>query len=688
MRLGRLLLVVLFGLGSALVLLGLFNPAAITASTSGSARYVASSCAGQPSPCYTTIQAAANAANDGDTIRVAQGTYLETVVVSRSVTLEGGWKLGFTERDWNLYTTTIDARRNGPVIRVNGEVSPTIEGFSITGGDASEPWGWGGGILVAGTWAGVGTVTIRHNVVVNNIACSESSCQGYGGGIMVYSSRSVIEYNKVISNLASWNGHLGGQGGGIAIWGWPGDATIQHNAIISNTALFSQTAEYAGGEGGGVWSDHDVILTDNEISENVAAVQGEGRGGGVYAGGDLYNNRIISNTASITGGLGYGGGVYAHYVPDFNDNLVQGNRASQGRDGSGGGVYAIYLRDAHQNTIVDNTATRGGGVYFQDYTGQQEFANNLVARNWATGLDLVGMDGGGGIATRADWVGIVGNDILSNTALAGGGVRVTGGSRYLVQNNVLAGNVAAAGGGMFVYSATGTIAQNQVVGNHALWWGGGMYLYTQASPSMDANVVMSNTAWGTGGAGGFAGGGIIVAVGPTTSITLTNHIIARNNILTGTAAGMHCLSGSCALIHDTIVDNTLGSGRGEGVRISSGGLNVVRNSIIAGQGVGVNVVTGSATLDYNDYYDNSINVSGASPGTHSRADNPQFAGRPVGDYHLMASSLLIDHGDVSVGVPRDFEGDPRLNGPDIGADEWVLRVYLPLVLRDAGGGPH
>lgn len=32
-------------------------------------------------------------------------------------------------------------------------------------------------------------------------------------------------------------------------------------------------------------------------------------------------------------------------------------------------------------------------------------------------------------------------------------------------------------------------------------------------------------------------------------------------------------------------------------------------------------------------------------------------------------------------VVNDIDGDPRLGVPDIGADEYVLRAYLPLVLR-------
>ena len=53
-----------------------------------------------------------------------------------------------------------------------------------------------------------------------------------------------------------------------------------------------------------------------------------------------------------------------------------------------------------------------------------------------------------------------------------------------------------------------------------------------------------------------------------------------------------------------------------------------------------------------------------------------------GDYHLRFGSPAIDTG-TDGGQIADFEGDARPTGAgfDIGYDEFVVKIYLPLVRR-------
>lgn len=659
--------------GSVLLVLTLFwMGAASPAQANPGIRYVAppptgndgggNDCTNSSSPC-ATIQYAIDVSIADDEVRVAQGTYYEAITLTKSVMLEGGWNADFAIQDWDTYVTTMDAQGlAGSVIRVEDTVSPTIEGFVITGGDASNGLGWGGGIVVYHSGPGHGGLTtIRHNVVTDNIACQFDTCLGEGGGIMVYNSDAIIEHNTIISNVARTGGDGGGKGGGIS-FGWSSNATVSDNAILSNTAVISPTGLWDG-QGGGVYmGGSSVTLIGNEIRGNVAAVLGTGRGGGVYGEDELYDNQILSNTASISG-TGYGGGVYAYSVFQFHNNLVQGNVASQYGDGTGGGIYANQLQRAYYDTIVDNTATRGGGLYLGQWSST-ELRDCLITRNSATGSTPATLDGGGGIASVDDDPQITDSRIVSNTSnYLGGGLLITSGSDYLVQENTINGNEAPYGGGVYVYSSTGTINDNWIITNTAHTSGGGLYLTTNATATLDSNRILSNSA-STGHGGGFS---IYDNLSP---VTLTNQVMAHNSA-TLSGGGLY-VSGSTAvrLINSTLVNDR--STNQEGVALWSNSRLTMTNNIVIGHHIAVNVETGSAAvLTHNDYWDNDIGVAGQISGTTDMTLDPQFEDRAAGDYHLALTSLLIDAGDNSVSLDHDFEGDPRPRGSgiDVGADE-------------------
>ena len=94
---------------------------------------------GVGSPCYSTVQAAVDAADDpSDVIKVAAGTYTDVnsygglaqvVYVDKTVTIRGG----YTTTDWNTpdpdaNPTMLDAQRQGRVLYIIGDTTPTIEG--------------------------------------------------------------------------------------------------------------------------------------------------------------------------------------------------------------------------------------------------------------------------------------------------------------------------------------------------------------------------------------------------------------------------------------------------------------------------------------------------------------------------------------------------------------------------------
>jgi len=174
------------------------------ASTGATTRYVAphGNC-GSATPCYASIQAAVDAAANGDVIKIAQGTYrgvskrhglTQTVYLNKNLTLRGG----FTPTDWNTYSpdthlTTLDAQGKGRVLYITGSGNPVVKGIYITGGNAQglggTPWGDGGG----GIYVDKATATLSDFVIYSNTA-------QYGGGIYLHKAAARVHDNRIHHN--------------------------------------------------------------------------------------------------------------------------------------------------------------------------------------------------------------------------------------------------------------------------------------------------------------------------------------------------------------------------------------------------------------------------------------------------------------------------------------------------------
>lgn len=117
--------------------------------------------------CYSSIQAAIDAAVDGDEIRVATGTYSQVStgdditavvrIVDKKITLRGG----YTTSDWNQSNpaanpTVIDPNDTGIGVFINyqadiGIGDIVVDGFSITDGNATTTGAGtdsGGGVFI------------------------------------------------------------------------------------------------------------------------------------------------------------------------------------------------------------------------------------------------------------------------------------------------------------------------------------------------------------------------------------------------------------------------------------------------------------------------------------------------------------------------------------------------------------
>jgi len=724
-------LLVVLGLALGLVLLVfLAAPAPASQAQPTCQRYVSyeggdltNDCSVEGTPCRT-VQHAIDQSTAGDRICVSSvllkpnpTVYIETITIDLSVILDGAWESQCFVHIPCVFQpvlpcapdrVVLDAAGTGRVISIAPMTSPTIDCFTITGGDADGLGGDpGSGNAGGGIFSDGASPIIVNNVISGNFGCDFcSTTNGYGGGIYLLEapSTALIANNLIAHNVAD-NSSLG-QGGGIVLR--DSDATIEGNEIRYNRAGLS-----AGSGGGIAVVGGEPTIKSNEIKDNVAGQSVLGLGGGIYVrsgttasieGNIIYDNQAITGVGDPAF-ISKGGGIYYSGDPAVQaviwDNDIGDNIASPvSHRGYGGGLYATGLVTPSliaANTFDSNTAGqldsgRGGGICIDG--SEATLQGNEIFNNAATGSGPQGQ--GGGIFVEGGSVTVRGNALTRNTGgrnvastIGYGGGIVISDTVALVQDNLITGNRAtnspdfAVGGGVYAFTSTVRIMGNTITENSLttglVGYGGGLYLHESLS-TVDGNTITDNKA-GTGLQG--RGGGVRLAFCP--AFTLTNNIIARNSA-TELASGVGVAVSTGWIAHNTIADNT--GGDGSGVHVSSSSDATVYGNIILGHTVGITNAGAPGSTVTAEYTLFEANANDYGPDVTSLNEISGPASLQP-DFHILAGSGAINRVHPLSWVALDIDGDARPTSvwSDAGADERddvpLLTCYLPLILRGA-----
>jgi hypothetical protein len=321
----------------------------------------------QSTPC--SLQSALTKAIDGEAIFVAAGTYTgaggAVITLTKNIALYGGWNgvgSGLPVRDSDLYPTRLDGQGMRRVVQISGDITPTLDGFIITHGNATGmldncpayAGGCGGGIFVTGAHP-----LIVNNVITNNIAAipTTDSDLGYGGGLYLQdAAQTIISGNLIISNAASMA--YKGSGGGLYLGGSSSGLQVQFNQVLSN----SGTTADATGQGGGIYGGPDGVLIQ----------------------GNLLRGNRNNRTGSLAGAAFYQSRGSAIYL----NNLLIGNLGSSV-------VYIEHSRSLIEGNRLEDNANSTGFVLWNgpDGGGGPTLVNNVIVRNgraiYATGWKTV-----------------------------------------------------------------------------------------------------------------------------------------------------------------------------------------------------------------------------------------------------------------------------------------------------------
>jgi hypothetical protein len=348
-----------------------------------------------PQP-FSTIQSAVDSAQSGDTVLVAEGTYLENVTIqSKSIVLSSHYLMdGDTS---HISKTVINGSQP-----VNTDNATTVSilfcpaetrlcGFTITGGFGTK--------------------------VINGFG----QTQRVMGGVGVFASDALIDNNKISDNI-----------------------------IDPTTVPDEYSRAFSGGIGiqQGPVQSISVILRDNSISNNKiesSFTAGAGIGADCDSGKVLdliiENNRIENNSVINTdgwkatgGGLQLGLTIPTKGEQIIRNNLFRGNRVEDTH--SFGGAIYISINETHSEGMVDphpgpfiyNNIIEGN---HSDYLGG---AIGIWRFHWPTSLPAP--ERLGSIGKYVPKPSIINNTIVNNTAKDGSGVFIENHIPFLM-NNIL-----------------------------------------------------------------------------------------------------------------------------------------------------------------------------------------------------------------------------------------------------------
>jgi hypothetical protein len=321
--------------------------------------------------CYSSIADAVAAASPGSTIIVAPGTYKETVVIGKSLSLIGA----------GSFSTIIDATGLPNGIFIDGLHNPGLSNVVVTGFTLQNA-NYEGALIVNAS-----DITLKSNRVRgNNTGIVGQTCPGIpdfepgeqfdcGEGIHIMG----VSYSTIASNVSENNS------GGILIsddTGQTHDNLIINNQVHDNLTACGIVLASHQPAIGSTDPHHGIvnnIITGNQSVHNGTAFPGAGAGVGIFSNGTgvgtVSGNTIINNQL-LNNGLP-GVTFHSHVGPNFhlppdnlNDNVIIGNRISGNGadlgDTATPGTAGINLNSGFGGTPITGTVIRGNTINNED----------------------------------------------------------------------------------------------------------------------------------------------------------------------------------------------------------------------------------------------------------------------------------------------------------------------------------
>lgn len=651
---------------------------------------------------YTELSSALTAAQAGDQIWVAAGTYLpgisqtSTFSLNKNLELYGGFagtETQLTERNDSVNLTILSGDLNGDdipndwqthktdnvttVLTVSPAVdsSTIIDGFTIKNGYANTTTALAGGINLNGN------PKIRHCILTHNYSLNG------GGGIYLNgggTSGTRISACKFLNNKTNLNG------GGIAMF-----QVFGAKAVVEGCHFEENEATDLGG---GIYthnSNSDIL--DCTFSSNATAFLG----GGIYGSASIGNRNLRIDGCEFdnnTATLGGGANIQA-YTPDFDvvisHSQFRNNQSLPLRANyspSGGGLFVGYFQGGANNTSIIQ------GCLFENNTARDYGAGMLVENtsiNCSTLLDscifsdnmlsgATSFGGGAGLAAFSrgsnNYIEVEQSQFLSNSGGLPGALyletRQNGGLESHINHCHFFENEAQGyGAGLSINTEAGAISSNHVIENCTV--DGNRFIPSSSQKSGAGIGITSSIANFETTIRNCAftnnqnpDGGAAIEVFPTLFTPIAIDVRVENSLFTEHDNGQAVLKlnflGASTLNNLTLADNDITA-----LEIINGADVLLRNSII--ESADVPAVDVSPTSTLTSLGGNLVSDSSATAHLTPQdveGANPRFEGTGDHPYQIRFDSPAVDLGIFYAGfdpTALDMAGNIRFQGMSVDA---------------------
>ncbi len=547
-----------------------------------------------------SLRAELGLAQSGDTIKFARG--VTGTIALTSGLLEVATNVSIVGPGAN--TLTISGNNASQVFQVDSGVTASISSLTIANGVApATNFGSGGGIL------DLGTLTVSNCVLSNN-----TTPGGEGGGIEDAGALTVN--NSRFVNDTAPNGYGGGIEG-------DGPLTVTGSTFQNDSALF----------GGGINSLGTLSVAGSNFSSDAAT---SGGGGAIAYGPFVPPSTPASITrCTISGNTGgEGGGIYTQANMNVSNSVISNNASPDPTQGDGGGIFAGFgaVLNLSNSTITGNTSTFGGGIA-QDQ-GTLSISNSLIADNTATSSSNFALALGGGLWVATGFspgtvVSISNSTFLGNQVIGGfadGGavhldsyatLTITG---SVFDNNVVNGTVSSQGGALDLNQVTqATIKGSSFAGNIAqvpastplLGVSGSAGAIDNFGPlTIQNSSFLGNEAIG-GPGGGFGVAGAVMNVGFSASLNLSGSTFSGNEAIGGsTSSGFGGIAAGGAFVNFLGATATVASSSFTGNQAIGGSASGAGNAGGLGFGGAIQAEGGTLSIS-NSQFAANLAVGGA-----------------------------------------------------------------------------